>query len=330
MRRDDRQQVRSCSRVAAERWGAGVGLAAAKRGRRPGRATNTRSPAARSSSIRHPTYIFCPRKSDHQQNKKRINRRQINGLVGGVVGDQQQQPLLAPARATTQRQAASNKPPRPPRASICCRSICRAIISYAAAQTMRPKLFYSETSCAKASFISAFIAGEAVDVEIVDLHTTHKTALGEDFYKINPKGVAVARASLLLPLPPPPPITPPASSRGRCCARRRSSPFIRRMMFVAPVVLPATNRLEMPTSLFVVCLLDVVRLALSSASILTRPWLSPNAGTGNVPALVLDDGTLLNEGSAVLQAIAGARSIAGSGTAGLLLGQAPWMHVMTA
>jgi len=49
------------------------------------------------------------------------------------------------------------------------------------------KLYYTPTSCGAASYIAAHHAGLKFDSEIVDLRT-HKTASGEDFYKINPKG----------------------------------------------------------------------------------------------------------------------------------------------
>jgi len=50
-----------------------------------------------------------------------------------------------------------------------------------------PKLYYSPTSCAAASFIAAYIAGVAIETELVNV-STHTTASGVDFYTINPKG----------------------------------------------------------------------------------------------------------------------------------------------
>ena len=49
------------------------------------------------------------------------------------------------------------------------------------------KLYYTPTSCGAASFIAAVAAGIHIDAEVVDIGT-HKTASGEDYYKINPKG----------------------------------------------------------------------------------------------------------------------------------------------
>ena len=49
------------------------------------------------------------------------------------------------------------------------------------------KLYYTPTSCGAASFIAAVAAGIHIDTEVVDIGT-HKTASGEDYYKINPKG----------------------------------------------------------------------------------------------------------------------------------------------
>lgn len=49
------------------------------------------------------------------------------------------------------------------------------------------KLYYTSTSCGAASFIAAVAAGIHIDAEVVDIGT-HKTASGEDYYKINPKG----------------------------------------------------------------------------------------------------------------------------------------------
>ena len=49
------------------------------------------------------------------------------------------------------------------------------------------KLYYTPTSCGAASFIAAVAAGIHIDAEVVDI-STHKTASGEDYYKINPKG----------------------------------------------------------------------------------------------------------------------------------------------
>ena len=49
------------------------------------------------------------------------------------------------------------------------------------------KLYYTPTSCGAASFIAAVAAGIPIDAEGVDIGT-HKTASGEDYYKINPKG----------------------------------------------------------------------------------------------------------------------------------------------
>lgn len=50
-----------------------------------------------------------------------------------------------------------------------------------------PKLYYSPTSCGKASFIAACLTGVAMECEKVDIGA-HKTASGKDFYAINPKG----------------------------------------------------------------------------------------------------------------------------------------------
>ena len=49
------------------------------------------------------------------------------------------------------------------------------------------KLYYTPTSCAASSFISAHIAKLNFDCEVVDL-ATHTTESGIDFYSINPKG----------------------------------------------------------------------------------------------------------------------------------------------
>lgn len=54
------------------------------------------------------------------------------------------------------------------------------------AQSPIMKLFYTTTSCAKASFIAAHITGKPFEVEKVDL-ASHKTASGKDFFTINPK-----------------------------------------------------------------------------------------------------------------------------------------------
>jgi glutathione S-transferase len=50
-----------------------------------------------------------------------------------------------------------------------------------------PKLYYTPTSCGAASFISAFIAGVAMEAEQVNLQE-HKTDSGADFFGINKKG----------------------------------------------------------------------------------------------------------------------------------------------
>ncbi|RYH09686.1 hypothetical protein EON65_39980 [archaeon] len=50
-----------------------------------------------------------------------------------------------------------------------------------------PKLYYSPTSCGAASFIAAHSAGLQMDCEEVNLKT-HRTASGEDFHRVNPKG----------------------------------------------------------------------------------------------------------------------------------------------
>lgn len=49
------------------------------------------------------------------------------------------------------------------------------------------KLYYTSTSCGAASFISAFTAGISLPAEQVNIQT-HKTASGQDYYNINPKG----------------------------------------------------------------------------------------------------------------------------------------------
>lgn len=49
------------------------------------------------------------------------------------------------------------------------------------------KLYYSPTSCGKASFIAAAVAGVSIETEQVDIRA-HKTASGADYYAINPKG----------------------------------------------------------------------------------------------------------------------------------------------
>ncbi|KAL0486241.1 glutathione S-transferase [Acrasis kona] len=49
------------------------------------------------------------------------------------------------------------------------------------------KLYYTPTSCGAASYIVALAAGVKVDSEKVDIKA-HKTAGGEDYYKINFKG----------------------------------------------------------------------------------------------------------------------------------------------
>ena len=49
------------------------------------------------------------------------------------------------------------------------------------------KLYYTPTSCAASSFMTAFILGINFECEAVDL-LTHKTESGVDFYSINPKG----------------------------------------------------------------------------------------------------------------------------------------------
>ena len=50
-----------------------------------------------------------------------------------------------------------------------------------------PKLYYTASSCAAASFISAFTGNVRLECEIVDLKS-HTTASGADYYAINPKG----------------------------------------------------------------------------------------------------------------------------------------------
>ncbi len=49
------------------------------------------------------------------------------------------------------------------------------------------KLYYTPTSCGAASYLAATYADLHFDSEIVDLKA-HKTASGQDFYQINPKG----------------------------------------------------------------------------------------------------------------------------------------------
>ena len=49
------------------------------------------------------------------------------------------------------------------------------------------KLFYTPTSCGAASFIAAVAAQVNIQTEQVDIRE-HKTASGENFYHINPKG----------------------------------------------------------------------------------------------------------------------------------------------
>jgi glutathione S-transferase len=49
------------------------------------------------------------------------------------------------------------------------------------------KLYYTDTSCGAASFMTAYITELNLECETVDLHT-HKTSSGIDFYSINPKG----------------------------------------------------------------------------------------------------------------------------------------------
>lgn len=55
------------------------------------------------------------------------------------------------------------------------------------------KLYYTPTSCGAASFIVASMCALPIQCEEVDL-STHKTASGADFYKINPKGACVRAA----------------------------------------------------------------------------------------------------------------------------------------
>jgi hypothetical protein len=50
-----------------------------------------------------------------------------------------------------------------------------------------PKLYYTPVTSGPASFIAAVVAGVHISVEQIDMDT-HRTASGEDFYKINPKG----------------------------------------------------------------------------------------------------------------------------------------------
>jgi len=49
------------------------------------------------------------------------------------------------------------------------------------------KIYYTPTSCGAASYIAAAYAGLQFESEPVDL-ATHKTASGQDFYTVNPKG----------------------------------------------------------------------------------------------------------------------------------------------
>lgn len=64
-----------------------------------------------------------------------------------------------------------------------------------------PTLYYSPTSCGKASFIAAFITGCPINVEKVDIQK-HLTASGEDFYAINPKGAPPPQCPLWSGTPP--------------------------------------------------------------------------------------------------------------------------------
>ena len=49
------------------------------------------------------------------------------------------------------------------------------------------KIYYTPVSCGAASYIAASYAGLQFDSEVVDLKS-HKTASGQDFYQLNPKG----------------------------------------------------------------------------------------------------------------------------------------------
>jgi len=50
-----------------------------------------------------------------------------------------------------------------------------------------PKLYYTPTSCGAASFMSAHMAGIKMQCEQVNI-MDHKTAGGQNFYTVNPKG----------------------------------------------------------------------------------------------------------------------------------------------
>lgn len=51
----------------------------------------------------------------------------------------------------------------------------------------KAKLYYTPTSCGAASYIAQYKGGLNLDTEEVNI-STHKTASGEDYYKLNPKG----------------------------------------------------------------------------------------------------------------------------------------------